>query len=72
MFASSGLSRESTWRHNPEDGSLQIWVCYEYKYAVDDDMAANRTVTVFKFWNTDAANRRLFPTVKKRWIEQGI
>jgi hypothetical protein len=47
MFASSGLSRLSTWRHNPEDSNLQIGVCYEY--AVDGDMAASRTVTVFKF-----------------------
>jgi len=48
----------STWLHKPEDSNLQRGVCYKYK--VDGDMAANRTVTVFKFWNTDAANCRSF------------
>jgi len=37
---------------------LETGVYYEYK--LDGDMAANRTVTVFEFWNTDAANCRSF------------
>lgn len=47
MFASSGLSKKSTWRHNPVDSNLQRGVCYKCK--VDGDAAANRTVTVYLF-----------------------
>jgi hypothetical protein len=47
MFASSGLSKQSTWRHNPEDSNLQTGPCC--RYTVDGEMAANPTVTVFEF-----------------------